>query len=1128
MDHFEQIYQSLIQRIASARTRQKTVSITSGFFVSSAISLILVLLAILLEHTFRFPPNQRIVFVFAVSISIFLLWLANVAHPILSLLFQKRKPSDANLAKNIGDTFHVIGDRLVNAIQVFQLKSRGELGLSNDLINQSIQDVQGAASEIDFAEAISPAPIKRSARYFSAAAILFAFSFIIFYGDFHQSGIRLMNPTIDFKSSAGFEIVVAPGNVQVLKNEPIELLAWVKGNIPEKMTLALRGAHEEQVMNHELRPDAENQFRYQIDHVQDSTEYFFEEADVRSSTYLISVVELPLVRYLQIKVTPPRYSQLPEKLMEENLGDINCLKGSRIELSLHSNKALAKAWIQFDDQTQAQLDVRSSRATGIFTVIHDGSYTIQLIDQFEMANKDPIEYRISVIDDIFPSVVISSPGQDVDITEEMMLPLTIEAEDDFGFTRMNLAYQLIKQDVVNFDSSVHYVPIQFDAQSHEKIVQSYNWNLSSFHLFPGDMVRYYVEVYDNDNISGPKKAKSATYTARFPTLEEIFTEVNSEQAETYEGFEGVYEKSKELKQNIDKIVEQVKQNPEMKWEEKKQVDELVEKQKQLEQSLEEVQQKLDQMIERMERNDLLGMETMQKYQELQELMNELFSDELKEAIKKLQEASRNVNPQELMQAIEQLNFTQEDFLQNIGKTLNILKRLQIEQKLDELVKTAENLLEKQSQLNKTMEENATHKQRQDLAQSQEEVENQTGKMLEDMKQLNETMEEFEEMPADKLEAAMEQMDRQELVNKMQSARSQLKTGKMQDARNSGKMAQNALEELSDLLKAAKSDLIDAQKQQTMAELQRLSHDILSLSKQQETLLNQSKNLNRNSPQINEAAERQQNLLNALSRTTNKMAKLSQKTFFVTQKLGRAMGQSMRQMESALSDMEQRNIPQANGAQQKSMMSLNEAIKETMNSMNNLANSKSSTGFDEFMEQLSQMAGKQQGINNQTMQLGMGQQMTMSQQALMARLAAEQTALQRSLEQMASEFGEQSNILGRLDHLSKEMGEVVRDLQSKKVSQATVNRQQQILQRLLDAQRSVRKQDYSRKRKAETARHYSVRSPGAMDKNLGEKNIQLQRDLLKALKEGYSKDYQELIRKYFEALMEESLTDEKNK
>ncbi|HEX9975476.1 MAG TPA: hypothetical protein VGD14_25725, partial [bacterium] len=268
--------------------------------------------------------------------------------------------------------------------------------------------------------------------------------------------------------------------------------------------------------------------------------------------------------------------------------------------------------------------------------------------------------------------------------------------------------------------------------------------------------------------------------------------------------------------------------------------------------------------------------------------------------------------------------------------------------------------------------------------------------------------------------------------------------------------------------------------------------------------------------------------NALARVTEEMAALSQKTFFVSPQMGRAVGQSLQKMGEALSQLEARNSPQASRSQQQSMISLNEAIKETMNAMNSLASASSASGLEEMMQRLNQMAGQQQGINQQTLELGMGQQMSLAQQAAMARLAAEQEALRKSMEQMAREYGERSDVLGRLDQIGKEMADVVTDLQQKKVSQRTINRQQQIVQRLLDAQKSVKKQDYSRKRKAETAKKYLPINPGDLPPNLGERAIQIQRDLLKALKEGYTRDYQELIRKYFEALMKESVNDVEQK
>ena len=79
----------------------------------------------------------------------------------------------------------------------------------------------------------------------------------------------------------------------------------------------------------------------------------------------------------------------------------------------------------------------------------------------------------------------------------------------------------------------------------------------------------------------------------------------------------------------------------------------------------------------------------------------------------------------------------------------------------------------------------------------------------------------------------------------------------------------------------------------------------------------------------------------------------------------------------------------------------------------------------------------------------------------------------------------------------------------------------ILSRLLDAQKSIQKREYSRKRKADRGKNYIVRSPGDLPLNFGERDYELRKDLIKALKEGYTKDYQELIKKYFEALVNES-------
>lgn len=1123
MENLQAKYQALLKRIDAARNKEKVVALLSGVLHFMAISSVAILVVIFLEHIFSFNNSGRkivdlILAVIFVGAAIF--W---IGIPAFSILFRRNYPSDATMAQKIGDHFSAIGDKLVNTIQVFPIQFNNVHGYSQDLMDQSLLEIDERVKDINFSESVSTRSLKKSGRLLGLAGMAFLLLFALFAQNFYQAGYRLLHPNMEFTKAPDFQISVSPGNVQKLKNESIEITAKVSGRIPEKINLNLKEASSDAEFSHTVFPDKDNSFKYRIEHLQDSTEYYFSLENVSTPKYLISVVELPLVRYLQVKVTPPNYSRISPKFLEENVGDISCLKGSLVEINLHSNKNLASARLIFNDHQQKDLEVTANRAKGAFKVMKDGSYHIELVDVYHFQSKDPIEYRIAMIEDIAPTVAIRVPGRDVDLTEDMRVPLSIEADDDFGFSSLRLAFQVFRGESPLVDTSMHYLSLPVPAETREKLLVEYLWDVAGLNLFAGDVVRYHAEVFDNDLVSGPKMGRSPVYAVRFPSLEEIYAEVNREQAETYDSFESVYEKSKDLQQNVDKLLQEMKQNPEVKWEQKQQLQEIFEKQQQIENTMQDIQQQLDQMVDRMEKNDLLSLETLEKYLELQKLMNELLTEEMKAALNKLHEAVEKIDSEQLQQALEQLQLSQEEFLKNIEKSLNLLKRLHIEQKLDELAKKTEELLQQQTNLNTEMKSSLTPEQQAELAQQQGEIKDQTAGVLADLNQLRQNMGEFADMPTDKIDQAIQQMSREEILMHMAQAQTNLNKGQMASARSNSQMAQSSLTNLSSLLNSAKSELLTAQKQQVMKELNALAHNLLLISKQQEELINQSRRLGVNSPQINEVANRQQELASALGRTADRMGQLAEKTFFVTPQLGRAVGQSLQQMQQALSQLEQRNPSQAARSQQQAMISLDSAIMELLNSMNKLAGSSSAMGMEELMQQLAQMASQQQGINQQTMQLGMGQ-LSMEQQAALARLAAEQAALRKSLEQLNREFGQRSEILGRLDQLGKEMEEVVKDLQQKKVSQRTIERQQKILQRLLDAQKSMRKEDYSRRRQAETAKNYYARDPGSLPSDLGEKNLQIQRDLLKALKEGYSRDYQELIKKYFEALMKESIDD----
>ena len=124
-----------------------------------------------------------------------------------------------------------------------------------------------------------------------------------------------------------------------------------------------------------------------------------------------------------------------------------------------------------------------------------------------------------------------------------------------------------------------------------------------------------------------------------------------------------------------------------------------------------------------------------------------------------------------------------------------------------------------------------------------------------------------------------------------------------------------------------------------------------------------------------------------------------------------------------------------------------------------------------------------------------------------------------MEQLAQEAADASEIMGSLDKIAEDMKEVEKDLGAQNISRETIQRQNQILSRMLDYQKSMREREYSNKRKAETGKEYITLSPGDLPEDLGERSSRLLQDLLRAQKEGYSRDYLELIKNYFEAVTE---------
>jgi hypothetical protein len=168
-----------------------------------------------------------------------------------------------------------------------------------------------------------------------------------------------------------------------------------------------------------------------------------------------------------------------------------------------------------------------------------------------------------------------------------------------------------------------------------------------------------------------------------------------------------------------------------------------------------------------------------------------------------------------------------------------------------------------------------------------------------------------------------------------------------------------------------------------------------------------------------------------------------------------------------------------------------------------------------------MTDRQRSLNQQSSRLPLPSNnpgsIPMESRAQMARLAAEQQQIRKGLEGLQQDLEEGGDVLGRLDEVMNEMREVEKDLESADLSPETRERQERILSRMLDAQRSIRDRGYRRERRSRTAEEVEAEAPTRLPGSYSEARERMREDRVRMPGFVYPPEYEEMIRSYFRTL-----------
>ncbi len=1114
--------EAILARLNHVRTRQAGVQLRRAAALAATAVLGVLLAAAATEALAHLSITGRTLLFAGIVLVIAGVVAAIVGVPFLRRIGILPGPSNDAMALSVGSHFPGIRDRLLNVLQVRrELDAATHPAFSRALVDASFAEVAREFAALDLGPIVDTTPARRSARILLIGIGVTTLAAILLPSSLSGALERIIHFRTDYAPPAPFEFLVQPGDCQVVKGEGLTLTASTTAWNSPRITFAIREEGRQEFESLEARVDSAGRHVLQLESVRTGFIYHAEADGYRSRQYRVEVVDRPFVRNLRLRLTFPAYTRMQQQYLDDNTGDVTAVTGTTLGVTLHLNKEVASATLLFSDSQSVPLTLSGLDATGSVRLLKDRTYTIRLVDHAGLENINPVTYTLRAVPDAPPSIALIEPTRNGTLDEQLRVAVLTRIADDYGFSRMLLHYRLAASKFEKPEETYHSVPIPLPMQQKNEMDVPYVWNLRALNLVPEDVMEFYVEVYDNDVVTGPKSARTSVVSVRLPSLDEVYAQADKVQNKAVTDMQKVTNEATQLQKEMESLQREMRQNNQEKpdWQQRRKAEDLVKRQEKMLEKLKEVNEEIARLTEDMQKQMAVTPETMEKYDELRKMMEELNSPQFKDALKQMQDKMPQMNQDQMKQAMENFRMNEEAFKQSVERTIELLKRLQIEQKTDELVKRAEELAQKQEDLaNRT--ENADPKNQAELdklAKEQQELKKQAEAMQRELDELRKKMEEFpQEMPLGEMKDAQSELNLADMQQQMSQNSSECQGGNCKNAAKGQKKTAQQMKKFQKKMEQVKKKLNEDMKKLVEKGFKKALENILTLSKKQEDLKNRIARLPQNSQQFRDATQEQLETAEELNQTLEDLMELAKKTFAIDPKMMQHLGQAMKKMQQALEKMQERNSQAASDQQGGAMTELNESAKQLSNTMKS---SSSSGGSGSMMQQLMQMAGQQQMINMGSMQFGPGG-MSSEQAAQMERLMGQQKALQKSLQQLneeAKKSDEGRRLLGDLEKVDQEMSEVIRDMEQQQMSPETRQKQERILSRLLDASRSMRERDWEKKRKAETAKGAPARNPGELDPSLLDPTQAPRTDLQRAVNEGYSKDYEAMIRKYFEEL-----------
>jgi len=429
-------YYEVLGRVERVRARIRSLGVIEGIFTLITVLCAAMLVLTLAQGYLRFGPVGRLILLVAgVGTTIVAFWRCFVI-PI------RYDPNDKEVARFLEVRLPELGNSLINTILLAERAG----DWSGTLVERAIGEAAGGARGVNLMAAVSQRRAKRWGLAAGVALLLLASFVVLAFGRFSSAGLQILMPFSRVASVGAVRFLsITPGNVSWIKGEPLVIEAVIAdpGGKRYEGTIELTGLTDAQTDRKALAlaGGTLNRFAYRVPQVLQPFRYRLTVGGTESPEFQVALKEPPLIEQIDVVYHYPEYTGLEPQRVENNGGEIRCLIGTMVEMTVRVSSSVEASSLMFGSgQTLKCLAAEDGRALSTrFTVLADDTYQIHLGGA--APNGAAVVYRIVALEDQPPVVRFTVPARDVVASLGESVRMSLKGADRYGLGEVRLLTQ---------------------------------------------------------------------------------------------------------------------------------------------------------------------------------------------------------------------------------------------------------------------------------------------------------------------------------------------------------------------------------------------------------------------------------------------------------------------------------------------------------------------------------------------------------------------------------------------------------------------------------------------------------------------------------------------------------------